>query len=465
MIDKPLKNKTFYNNLCNLTNTNEIPPLILELRGTYLMKKLFMLFAIVSVFFSCSYGQQVEIPDENLAAAIRQNLGLRPDTPITGWDLRKLKTLSAPQKGIKDLRGLEKANSLTTLELYDNEISDISPLAGLKKLRKLTLSANQITDISPLAGLTLLNYLGLEQNRISDITLIENLKNLKFLFINKNPINNLGLVEKLQIKNKELNTQTIPFSSDVNQYETNSGLPYGAIARFGKGGINVMHFSPDGTQLAVGTDIGVWVYDSASGEEKHLPANTFGQSNALAFSPNGRILASGGSSNSEIQLWDMKTGDQLLHIPLPISVHSHLMNKKDETHVKSVAALAFSHDGRTLLSISFTGLINYWDVASGKKLSEHHGKLPDGQMTLSQDGSSYACGYSDGEIWAADPSTGERVATIKGHSSSFNKTKYRRIRSLAFSPDGNSLASGSEDKKVQLYSTPISTNVQHLKDI
>ena len=45
------------------------------------------------------------------------------------------------------------------------------------------------------------------------------------------------------------------------QDNTKVGLPEGAIARLGKGGINIMRFSPDGTRLAVGTDIGVWLYD------------------------------------------------------------------------------------------------------------------------------------------------------------------------------------------------------------
>lgn len=53
---------------------------------------------------------------------------------------------------------------------------------------------------------------------------------------------------------KELTTQTYPYSPDVNQYDTQTNLPEGAIARFGKGGINVMEFSPNAKYLAVGTD-------------------------------------------------------------------------------------------------------------------------------------------------------------------------------------------------------------------
>jgi WD40 repeat protein len=47
-------------------------------------------------------------------------------------------------------------------------------------------------------------------------------------------------------------------------------LPKAAKARLGKGDINAIQFSPDGTQLAVGTDIGVWLYDAKTGEEISL---------------------------------------------------------------------------------------------------------------------------------------------------------------------------------------------------
>lgn len=422
------------------------------------MKYLFSVLLIISIFISCSSAPHVDMPDEHLALAIRENLGLGPNDPITGRDLQKLNKLSAAQYEIKGLSGLEIAKNLTTLELYGNQIIDITPLAKLKKLKRLTLSANQITDISPLKGLKQLTYLALAQNPIEDTTAIQNLSNLTFLNLDKIPTStDPNIVRKLK-KEIVLKTQTPPNSSIINQYDTKTSLPDRAIARFGKGGINTMQFSPNSKYLAVGTDIGVWVYEKSTGKERYLPVKLIGQSNALAFSPNGRILASGGSSNPYITLWDIETGDQLLNISLPISVNSHLMNKKGVTHVKSVAELAFSQDGRTLLSISFSGLINYWNVETGEKISEHHSKFDsEGTLALSQNGSVFGCGYWDGKIWSGDPSTGEREGIHKGHSSSLSKilksTKYRRIRALTFSTDGELFASGSEDKKVQVWNT------------
>ena len=92
-----------------------------------------------------------------------------------------------------------------------------------------------------------------------------------------------------------LNTVLLLTSSA--QDNTKVGLPEGAIARLGKGGINLMRFSPDGTRLVVGTDVGVWVYDVPDGKETALFTEHPGQVNALAFSKDGKVLASGGFNN------------------------------------------------------------------------------------------------------------------------------------------------------------------------
>ena len=84
------------------------------------------------------------------------------------------------------------------------------------------------------------------------------------------------------------------FSNSFAQDNTKTGLPEGAIARLGKGGINLMRFSPDGTRLVVGTDIGVWVYEVPNGKATLLLNGQVAQVNALAFSTDGKIFASGG---------------------------------------------------------------------------------------------------------------------------------------------------------------------------
>ena len=93
--------------------------------------------------------EAVTFADPNLEAAIREAIG-KPTGPIYPSDLEGLTSLSASEKNIADLTGLECATSLTSLSLRYNQISDISPLANLTNLTWLDLEGNQISDISSL---------------------------------------------------------------------------------------------------------------------------------------------------------------------------------------------------------------------------------------------------------------------------------------------------------------------------
>ena len=71
------------------------------------------------------------------------------------------------------------------------------------------------------------------------------------------------------------------------------GLPKGAQARLGKGVINEIHYSPDGTRLAVASSIGIWIYDTATHQEVALLTRTMHSVRSVAFSPDGKTIASG----------------------------------------------------------------------------------------------------------------------------------------------------------------------------
>ena len=127
-------------------------------------------------------------------------------------------------------------------------------------------------------------------------------------------------------------------------------LPDGATARLGKGRIAEIAYSPDGTRLAVGGGIGIWLYDTATDQEVSLlTGHTFIVS-SVAFSPDGRTLASGSGGWSEdytIRLWDAVTG-----------AHQRTLTG----HKNDVSSVAFSPDGRTLASGSGDGTVLLWEL-------------------------------------------------------------------------------------------------------
>ena len=131
----------------------------------------------------------IEIPDENLAKAIRN---LVPDSDGDGKfnksELRALTMLYANGRHIKDLTGLEYAENLVAVGLERNQITDVTLLANLPKLAYVDLIDNQITDIAPLASLKQLQSLKLSNNQITDISPLAEIKGLRELRICNNKI-------------------------------------------------------------------------------------------------------------------------------------------------------------------------------------------------------------------------------------------------------------------------------------
>lgn len=158
---------------------------------------------------------------------------------------------------------------------------------------------------------------------------------------------------------------------------------------------------------------------------------------AVVFSPNGKILASASNGGlpgpqGQIHLWKVVQGGEgtLLH--------------RDWTPVYSVA---FSPDGRTLASgggkAKKPGEVQLWEVATGKKtsLSGHEG--PVYAVAFSPDGQTLATASDDGTIRLWTVPREKTKVVLKGHTDS--------VTSLAFSPDGRLLASGSRDKTIKLW--------------
>ena len=241
-------------------------------------------------------------------------------------------------------------------------------------------------------------------------------------------------------------------------------LPKAAKARFGKGGITTIQFSPDGTLLAVGSHIGVWLYDVATGEEKSLFAS--GMCQALSFSPDSRFLTSS-SDETLIQLWEIATARE---VPL-IDLYG------------SVSVLGFSSDGKTLIGLSNSGAITRLNIENGKGKTKHlktglfglglfsSEDFYDGVYAMTSD--KIAIGKGDGMIQLWDVATRKKLSTLSGHMDfplqpldKPVRPKHpfgRRVLAVAFSPDGARLASGGADNTVRLSDTTGNTDSMTLQ--
>ncbi|MEW5961347.1 MAG: WD40 repeat domain-containing protein, partial [Chloroflexota bacterium] len=212
-------------------------------------------------------------------------------------------------------------------------------------------------------------------------------------------------------------------------------------------------FSPDGRTLASGSADGKIIFwDTATRRPLILPLTHPGSRvRTAAFSPNGNILASG-SAGGAIMLWDVSaligrtdsTGlNNAKATPQPLS-------QPLTGHAGFITAVAFSPDGRTLASSSADGTVRLWDVSTaqeiGPPLTGHTGWVLD--LAFSPDGHTLASAGTDQTIilWdvANEDDTDRPLAyALTGHQGA--------VLSVAFSPDGQTLASGSTDGTIRLW--------------
>ncbi len=170
-------------------------------------------------FWQRANAQIVGIPDPNLERAIREELELSSEVPITQQEMLKLFRLFAKEAQIGNLAGIEYAHNLKDLAIRDNPIHDLTPIAGLRRLehlqlngipiedliflkdltqlRDLHLFACNITDITPLENLTKLVFLNLEANRIADLRPLSNLTALETLWLGHNYIVDISSLANL----------------------------------------------------------------------------------------------------------------------------------------------------------------------------------------------------------------------------------------------------------------------------
>ena len=202
--------------------------------------------------------------------------------------------------------------------------------------------------------------------------------------------------------------------------------------------IRSVAFAPNGDKLASGShDNTVKLWDASSGESLRTLRGHADNVVSVAFAPDGQTLASGSWDNT-VKLWHAKSGE---------------LERTLKRHTNRVHSLAFAHDGKTLASGSWDNTVKLWDAASGElqlsiaqhaldhKDQGHSGLLR--SVAYSPDGQTLASSSDDHTIKLWNVGNGELLRTLEGHTS--------EVDTVAFSPDGTTLASGSRDKTIKLW--------------
>lgn len=224
-----------------------------------------------------------------------------------------------------------------------------------------------------------------------------------------------------------------------NVEHTQWQLPDGAKTRLGKGTINAIKFSPDGTRFAVATTIGVWIYDAKTGNEISLLEGDRYNILDVAFSSDGHKLM-GVNSAGSIPQWDTTTGT--------------LVSVIVTDNLKSFRSVSFSEDSRYLISVDVLNdqinVFKFDDELTPLHISNIDFDFKDAHspvIALSQDSRVLAIAMIERRhiypIHAFNVITGTHSFTLTGHS--------RRIKSLAFSPDGKTLACGDVYHSIKLW--------------
>ncbi len=244
--------------------------------------------------------------------------------------------------------------------------------------------------------------------------------------------------------------------------------------------------SPDGRILAAGTFKGVWLWDTGTGQVRSGLLKHNHTVSCLAFSPDGKTLVAGASGpdpGAELKFWEVETGRQKAYFPgqpsiralafspdgktlgcaihmtpstgppgtLRLYEHAGTWRRRDPPERASrpaaeVLGLAYSPAGQKLVLSGEAGQVWLCDASTLKPVQT--GRLTTGgiyRVAYAPGGNQVAFGSASGEVVACRVSADGLGVPVKFHGVG------SEVRSLAYTPDGKTLAAGREDGTIRLW--------------